>query len=187
MSTNAPTQALPPRLAEATPWQRLEAARARRRVTGIPAPRDLQEADYRAEQDVQQRRRTVVSRTARNVGNAIDAAVPDPVQGIARRLPTPGGLFPLIVVALLLLFAVVPMKSNGDTRLKLLWKALTGGVELPCTEQGAARKASKQDAVKSVLQAATGQADQQIAADLLAVEQVAATTAQGFWFVHPLG
>lgn len=54
----------------------------------------------------------------------------DLVQRVAG-LRTPGGLFPLVVFILFMIFAIVPVNSNGDTRIFLLWRALTGGAFLP--------------------------------------------------------
>jgi hypothetical protein len=53
---------------------------------------------------------------------------------------TPGGLVPLILAVIFLLFAVVPADSHGNTRLFLFWRALTGGAHLPLSAAGVARQ-----------------------------------------------
>jgi hypothetical protein len=46
-------------------------------------------------------------------------------------LPTPGGIVLMISVLLFFLFAFVPMGPNGETRLYLIWRGLTGGAKVP--------------------------------------------------------
>ena len=67
----------------------------------------------------------------RNVGAALDAALPVGLVQGAARVPTPGGLFPLFVALFFFLFAIVPVHPSGATRLNLIWRALTGGASLP--------------------------------------------------------
>lgn len=71
----------------------------------------------------------------RNVGAALDAALPVGLVQGAARVPTPGGLFPLFVALFFFLFAIVPVHPSGATRLNLIWRALTGGASLPPSPQ----------------------------------------------------
>jgi hypothetical protein len=58
----------------------------------------------------------------------------DPARGplawLATR-PTPGGIALILAAILFFIFAVVPMGPNGETRLFLMFKALTGGATIP--------------------------------------------------------
>lgn len=68
------------------------------------------------------------------------------VDWLANR-PTPGGIFLMIGVILFFLFAFVPMGPNGETRLFLIWRSLTGGAKVPPdTTTAEAEQAQKADA-----------------------------------------
>lgn len=41
-------------------------------------------------------------------------------------LPTPGGIGMLLLALLFFMLVIIPVNANGDTRLKLLWKTITG-------------------------------------------------------------
>lgn len=67
------------------------------------------------------------------LGNALDRALPVGMVDRAARIPTPGGLFPILAALLFFLLAIVPVWSDGTTRLSLIWRVLTGGAALPAT------------------------------------------------------
>ena len=50
-------------------------------------------------------------------------------------LPTPGGIGLLLLIVLVLLFAIVPMGSNGQTRLQLMWNVLAGKAQFVSAAQ----------------------------------------------------
>ncbi len=53
-------------------------------------------------------------------------------------LPVPSGPIGLLIaLALFLIFAVTPVGPGGDSRLTLLWKAITGQVHIPTPANGA--------------------------------------------------
>ena len=53
-------------------------------------------------------------------------------------LPTPGGIGLLLLIVLVLLFAIVPMNANGQTRLQLMWNVLAGKAQFASTAQQSA-------------------------------------------------
>ncbi len=65
---------------------------------------------------------------------ALKAATEEPRKWI-ERLPTPGGIATILIILLFFLFAVIPVDSSGNTRLKLFWLSLRGNTHLAYTEQ----------------------------------------------------
>lgn len=53
-------------------------------------------------------------------------------------LPTPGGIGLLLLIVIVLLFAIVPMNANGQTRLQLMWSVLSGKAQFVSTAQQSA-------------------------------------------------
>lgn len=110
-------------------------------------------------------------RVAAGVVNALPGGLVDRVE----RLPTPGGLFALIAALLFFLFAIVPSGPQGQTRLELVWRALTGGAQLPATARGANRQASTLEASSALAGASAAESYAQQA------EQLGGTLWQSFW------
>lgn len=52
------------------------------------------------------------------------------INWIATR-PTPGGIMLMLAAVLFFVFAIVPVGPNGETRLFMIWKSLTGGATVP--------------------------------------------------------
>lgn len=53
-----------------------------------------------------------------------------PIKDYLSGIPTPGGIATILIVLAFFIFAVIPVDSNGNTRLKLLWLTLTGKTHL---------------------------------------------------------
>jgi len=53
-------------------------------------------------------------------------------------LPTPGGIGLLLLIVVVMLFAIVPMNANGQTRLQLMWSVLAGKAQFASTAQQSA-------------------------------------------------
>lgn len=121
----APLDELPDEatLLDVGPWARLRAYLA----TPEPEPEPADSSPDRIPNPTPPRQGDDPINAPRAIRRLLDS---DLVQRVAG-LRTPGGLFPLVVFILFMLFAIVPVNSNGDTRLLLLWRALTGGAFLP--------------------------------------------------------
>lgn len=116
-----------------------------------------------------------VTRAAEGVARGLDAVVPDAPRRFVGGLPTPGGLFPPLLFLIVMLLAIVPMNASGDTRLALVWKALTGGAHLPPTQRELRRQRAWADAKQG--QAAVGS----LAADAAQAIGAGAATWDTFW------
>lgn len=70
----------------------------------------------------------ILNRSARQIDNAKEAISfsASPFLQWLNKQPTPGGLATIIGIIIFFMLAIVPVNSNGDTRLKLLWLTLQG-------------------------------------------------------------
>jgi hypothetical protein len=90
---------------------------------------DKEQALLKAEQEKQA---NLAQQAALRANEAIAKVGEKAAPGInwVSHLPTPGGIAVLVIVLLFFLFAVTPVNTNGDTRLKLLWLTITGKTHL---------------------------------------------------------
>lgn len=114
-------------LDEMGPWTRLRAYLATPPATEPEAAPELDASPERIPEPTPPRMGDAPINAPKAIRRLLDSEL---VQRVAN-LRTPGGLFPLVVFILFMLFAIVPVNSNGDTRMLLLWRALTGGAFLP--------------------------------------------------------
>jgi hypothetical protein len=105
------------------------------------------------------RRQQLIANTAQR---AINTATQTSIR--VGSLPQPGGIGLLLVTIFTLLFAIVPMNHNGQTRLQLLAFALIGKVELPTSKKSSLDPGNMtaSGSVQSVLAQAANQARQAI-------------------------
>ncbi len=73
------------------------------------------------------------ARTIGGVASSVSETISEKIDPTAQKIgsmPTPGGLGLLVAILLVLLWIVIPVNTQGDTRLKLLWYTLGGRTTL---------------------------------------------------------
>jgi hypothetical protein len=110
-----------------------------------------QEADARAQALRERNARKVVTGELQNaITTGMDATTP--VGRWLEARPKPGGIATLLIIIAVFLLAIVPVNSNGDTRLKLIWLTLTGKTYIDYSQSGSTIQTSS-DALAQSYQA----------------------------------
>lgn len=105
-----------------------------KRQLRIDAAREEREAEERRRQMRESNR--IVDRnlqSAADIANELGERTAGPQRFIAN-LPTPGGIAGIIAILVIFTLAIIPIDSQGTTRLKLLWLTLTGKTHMKYAE-----------------------------------------------------
>ncbi len=100
------------------------------------AVRDKEKVDEAARKKQEEEKATLLEKSKLQADKALELAkstTQEPRKWL-ESLPTPGGIATIIVILLFFLFAVIPVDSQGNTRLKLLWLSIRGNTHLAYTE-----------------------------------------------------
>ncbi|SRR5260221_222495 len=100
------------------------------------AVRDKEAKDETARKKQEEEKATLLEKSKLQADRALELAkstTQEPRKWL-ESLPTPGGIATIIVILLFFLFAVIPVDSQGNTRLKLLWLSIRGNTHLAYTD-----------------------------------------------------